>query len=366
MKRTITVLMMMLITIQCFSFFVGAQNGTFSVNGTAIIDDDLEIIYGLKEGLSRQAFIEEYVNVDGNVTVNCLGDIVTGTSVDFISNDAGTTMKSYRVLVIGDVNSDGYCNGMDAVVVDCIAKGLIPNGDIDSLNLLAADCNSDGVITDEDVQLLQESGSFLTSIDQNSIYKETRKKHTVTFVDYDGTTVLATQSVFENSCAEPPENPTKQGTSFLGWSGNYMNVCKDEIVKAVYTDDKNVFTVSNTSGIVGDTVTVLVSVDGSVNICGFDLSIYYDSNLELVSYDEDLELDVVANANKLENGIILNSSANSNKTKQRDIIEMTFRIKDKANGTLPVRISVTSAKEVFGKLINDTEYNVVNGAVYVQ
>ncbi len=193
-------------------------------------------------------------------------------------------------------------------------------------------------------------------------------EHTVTFYDYDGVTILATRAnVADGGNAALPTNPTKTGATFLGWKGTYTNVTKDESVIAVYSDSKNVFAIESANGSVGNTVTLLVDVDGIVKTCGFDMTIYYDNSvLELTSYDSDLDLDVIVNDTELENGILLNFSAATEKTKQRDIISLTFTIKSTTKTATEVTIAMTSAKEIDGQAIIDTEYTLINGVVTIQ
>ena len=191
--------------------------------------------------------------------------------------------------------------------------------------------------------------------------------YTVTFYDYDGTTVLGTSNVAEGKAATPPANPSKSGATFLGWNGNYANVTKKENFVAVYDDSKNIFTVESATGSVGDTVTLLVSVDGTVKTCGFDITIYYDNAiLELVSYDSDLDLDVVVNPEYLDNGVLLNFSAATEKTKSREIIALTFRIKDTTADATNVYVEKTSVKEMDGSTIIDSTCEFVDGVVTIQ
>ncbi len=191
--------------------------------------------------------------------------------------------------------------------------------------------------------------------------------YTVTFYDYDGTTILGTSTVVEGNAATPPANPSKAGATFLGWSGNYTNVSQNESVVAIYNDCKNVFTVESVSGSIGNTVTVLVSIDGIVKTCGFDMTLYYDSSiLELTSYDSNLDLDIVVNTQSLENGIILNFSAATEKTKSREIIALTFRIKNTTADATNVTIKMTSIKEIDGTAIVDSTCKFVEGVVKIQ
>lgn len=195
---------------------------------------------------------------------------------------------------------------------------------------------------------------------------ESSASYTVTFYDYDGSTVLKTQTVAAGSNATPPANPTKNGANFIGWNGNYTNIQKNESVKAVYSDDKNIFFISSANGTVGDTVTVLVETKGNVCFAGFDFNLLYDSNLELISYDSDVGTDVTVNANAISNGIIINYSKDSNVVKQKGIIELTFKILGTGNGALPIDISMTKAIEITQNTDGkddktDTVYSIVSG-----
>ena len=191
------------------------------------------------------------------------------------------------------------------------------------------------------------------------------KTYVVTFIDYDGT-VLDVQNVSAGADATPVVVPSKTGADFLGWAGNYANVTKDETVRAVYDDEKNVILVHSASGKADGTVTVLVEVTGVVKTCGFDFDLFFDPALELVSYDNDLDLDVVFNADAYENGVSLNFSSTSDKTKAREIVEMTFRINGPASGALPISIQMDSIKELSGNLIVDSDYVLVGGVITVE
>ncbi len=172
---------------------------------------------------------------------------------------------------------------------------------------------------------------------------------TVVFYDYDGSTVLATRTgIAPGGYAVPPTVPTKAGASFLGWSGKYANVTENSSVRAIYSDEKNVFVVTSGSGSLGDTVTVLVSLDGVVKTCGFDISLMYDDSLELVSFDDDLDLGVVVNPNAYPNGIKLNYSGTKDVVRQRDFLELTFRIKETTKSALPIWIDVNSIYQIVG------------------
>ena len=68
------------------------------------------------------------------------------------------------------------------------------------------------------------------------------KTFTVTFKDWDGTN-LKTENVNYGSSATPPNNPTREGYTFSGWSGNYTNVTTNVTITATYTLDTVYYTV---------------------------------------------------------------------------------------------------------------------------
>ena len=64
----------------------------------------------------------------------------------------------------------------------------------------------------------------------------TIKTYTVRFLDWNGT-VLDTQTINHGSNATPPPNPTRDGYTFSGWSGNYTNVTADVDIIAQYKEN---------------------------------------------------------------------------------------------------------------------------------
>lgn len=79
--------------------------------------------------------------------------------------------------------------------------------------------------------------------------------YTVTFVDWDGT-VLKTQEVEEGNSATPPSNPTREGYTFTGWSGSYTNVTSDTTVTAQYSINTYTVTFKDWDGTTLKTETV--------------------------------------------------------------------------------------------------------------
>jgi hypothetical protein len=58
-------------------------------------------------------------------------------------------------------------------------------------------------------------------------------EYTVTFKDHDGT-VLKTETVMHGGSATPPDDPEREGYTFIGWDADYSNVTGDLTVTAQY------------------------------------------------------------------------------------------------------------------------------------
>lgn len=85
--------------------------------------------------------------------------------------------------------------------------------------------------------------------------KYTINTYTVTFKDHDGT-VLKTQTVEYGKSATAPSNPSRTGYTFTGWSGSYTNVTQSSTVIAQYAINKYTVTFKDYDGTTLKTQTV--------------------------------------------------------------------------------------------------------------
>ena len=79
---------------------------------------------------------------------------------------------TYTVVLFGDVNGDGWYDGRDAVTVNMIANGMLSREQVGEAVWMAADCNHDGKIDQSDVDLLNQAGVLLSSVDQTKQTEE--------------------------------------------------------------------------------------------------------------------------------------------------------------------------------------------------
>ncbi len=127
------------------------------------VDTDSKLIYGFPQGSTS---LDSLVTLsDESCTLAYSTDIIgTGTSVNVMKD--GEVYESYTAVLFGDTNSDGWYDGTDAVIVSCIAFGLLNQSNTSEAILMAADCNRDGAIGNLDIQLLKRAGVLLEKIDQ--------------------------------------------------------------------------------------------------------------------------------------------------------------------------------------------------------
>lgn len=128
------------------------------------------ILYGLDlTALTAQNIKNAFTNTDLYVEENkCIG---TGTKI-MLKNGANSVYDTAEIVIFGDVNGDGWYDGTDAVVVNCIAGGMITQNDIGKAAYTAADCNHDGVIDSLDADILRQAGILLENVDQSKQTEE--------------------------------------------------------------------------------------------------------------------------------------------------------------------------------------------------
>jgi hypothetical protein len=65
------------------------------------------------------------------------------------------------------VNGDGWYDGQDAIIVSCLADGMLTQEDVTPAEFMAADCNHDGVVDATDVEILNQAGIILSTVEQD-------------------------------------------------------------------------------------------------------------------------------------------------------------------------------------------------------
>lgn len=131
--------------------------------------DSNGLIYGLKPGIEN---LKDFIGInDDDIVVSCIDKkIATGSTISVTNGNEKSNY--YDVVIFGDVNGDGWYDGTDAMIVKCIAAGMLTRGQVGEAVYTSADCNHDGVIDSKDVELLEQAGVLLSEVDQSKSGKE--------------------------------------------------------------------------------------------------------------------------------------------------------------------------------------------------
>ena len=173
---------------------------------TASIDYATGIITGLSSNLNS---LDNYIEVTDESCELKYDKLGTDSIVYLTRNDE--VIDAYTVVLFGDVNGDGWYDGRDAVTVSMIANGMLSREQVGEAVWMAADCNHDGKIDQADVDLLNQAGLLLSSVDQTKPTEELLK----TSSEYNEYLNLIDQSVEVKSDKPEQESPETQKPSLL-------------------------------------------------------------------------------------------------------------------------------------------------------
>ena len=162
---------------------------------TASIDYATGIITGLSSNLNS---LDNYIEVTDESCELKYDKLGTDSIVYLTRNDE--VIDAYTVVLFGDVNGDGWYDGRDAVTVSMITNGMLTREQVGEAVWMAADCNHDGKIDQADVDLLNQAGLLLSSVDQTKPTEELLE----TSSEYNEYLNLIDQSVEVKS--DEPEN----------------------------------------------------------------------------------------------------------------------------------------------------------------
>ncbi len=137
---------------------------------TTVIDDENHFIYGLAPRISQSVFESTYIELYGNARLEYTtldGTFGTGTVVDLIDRDTQAIIKSYRIVIFGDVNGDGNIDSTDANLMVNYENYLVEWDTIqDAAILKAATLNTNGTIDSISAGIVVHAENYLTFINQ--------------------------------------------------------------------------------------------------------------------------------------------------------------------------------------------------------
>ncbi len=137
---------------------------------TVVVDGANGLIYGLPaDGSLFDLSAQGYINVVGDGHIVCTpgkNGFGTGTKVEVLRNGDNKVMKTYYIVIFGDTDGDGLCDGRDVFTAAMLAAGALSVDDAGWLACLAADADHDGHVTAGDAQLIELAGLMKAEIIQ--------------------------------------------------------------------------------------------------------------------------------------------------------------------------------------------------------
>ena len=92
----------------------------------------------------------------------------TGDEIKIVDDKTGNVLKTYTVVVFGDIKGDGIYDGRDATILSFIINGMLTPS---PAMRLAADCNHDSVINTDDLAIIEQAGLLLSNVSQGESIK---------------------------------------------------------------------------------------------------------------------------------------------------------------------------------------------------
>ncbi len=169
---------------------VTAQSASYAVGNQTLYahwaETPYELLDGLYAGITAEVLERDYLKHE-NATykytyVNEKNILGSGTLIDVKDNATNKLIARYAVVIYGDINSDGWYDGQDAVCAEVIANRMLGVSQIGEARMAAADCNHDGAVTMKDATLLRQAGVLKQDVDQNLSAEEMLE--TAAWVEY--------------------------------------------------------------------------------------------------------------------------------------------------------------------------------------
>lgn len=180
-----------------------------------------EFVYGLYPGITAEKLESDFLKLT-NVNYeykNVNGCITTGTVVTATDKTTNKAVAKYILVLFGDVNSDGWYDGQDAVYTEAITAGMLDAESLSEAAILAADCNHDGYVGFTDTALLRKAGALLDGIDQTKPVEElaamSEWQEYISIIDQE-------PEITEPDVSEPEENEMSAVSLIMKWL-NYIS-----------------------------------------------------------------------------------------------------------------------------------------------
>ena len=135
----------------------------------AVIDKAQLFVYGLDTGITTSAELKQKVIVSGSGTMKVVFTeygLGTGAKINVVVDN--NIVKSYTIVIFGDVNGDAIIDTNDSSTIEVVANGIEDFG-LDAL-VFAADLNGEGTVDPLDTASAESAANGITDIDQVNPY----------------------------------------------------------------------------------------------------------------------------------------------------------------------------------------------------
>lgn len=134
-----------------------------------IVDEENRLVYGLAQGVASNAEIKEYVKPTGRAVLRSTPtDFGYGTGTKLNLAIDGVNVKSYDLIIFGDIDGDAVCDINDLPLVVSFAGGSTVCGD--PVIAYAADLTGDGAVDVSDLPTYIGVNGGSMVIDQSNPY----------------------------------------------------------------------------------------------------------------------------------------------------------------------------------------------------
>lgn len=126
---------------------------------------DGRLVYGFEQKLTSEKFPDYFSSDYATITLEPSSGFAGTDSIIKVAYPDGSE-DEYRIVIFGDINGDGVCDGQDSVIAEAMASGMLTQEQIGNAAYTAADGNHDGSVDKNDAELFKNSGVYLSSVKQ--------------------------------------------------------------------------------------------------------------------------------------------------------------------------------------------------------
>lgn len=132
----------------------------------ATVDENNLFVWGFATGIAGNSQIKQYVSSTGGAVIRSVStELGFGTGTKINLYDGTDILKTYTLIIFGDLNGDAFADSNDCLSIRKVATGIEDFADL--AVKFAADINDDGNIDGNDQLTLEKASSGSVEISQD-------------------------------------------------------------------------------------------------------------------------------------------------------------------------------------------------------